>query len=212
MLKITRDGEKTIDNERQFNKELLPRWKQKWLVFKLGLVIRNKMIHFIRLFFITGVFFSIFYYVCLTGERTDVDITPVMRILFMAILFVCHIMLAGIITVGNCSYPNDVLYKLRKKVLTRLDQIDTNIIDTTLDERMEVAKWFAESYDLVGIKKEENSRFYVLFYEKHGDLVKEREKKYNTPITDEIDKQMIDGYIYSISDLLTYNAPCKIEK
>lgn len=39
MLKITRDGEKTIDNERQFNKSLLPRWKQKWLVFKLGLVI-----------------------------------------------------------------------------------------------------------------------------------------------------------------------------
>ena len=38
MLKITRDGEKTIDNERQFNKSLLPRWKQKWLVFKLGLV------------------------------------------------------------------------------------------------------------------------------------------------------------------------------
>ena len=39
MLKITRDGEKTIDNERQFNKSLLSRWKQKWLVFKLGLVI-----------------------------------------------------------------------------------------------------------------------------------------------------------------------------
>lgn len=39
MLKITRDGEKTIDNERPFNKELLPRWKQKWLVFKLGLVV-----------------------------------------------------------------------------------------------------------------------------------------------------------------------------
>lgn len=31
--------EKTIDNERQFNKSLLPRWKQKWLVFKLGLVV-----------------------------------------------------------------------------------------------------------------------------------------------------------------------------
>lgn len=29
MLKVTRDGEKTIDNERQFNKSLLPRWKQK---------------------------------------------------------------------------------------------------------------------------------------------------------------------------------------
>lgn len=28
MLKITRDGEKTIDNERQFNKSLLPRWYQ----------------------------------------------------------------------------------------------------------------------------------------------------------------------------------------
>lgn len=39
MLKITRDGEKTIGNERPFNKSLLPRWKQKWLVFKLGVVI-----------------------------------------------------------------------------------------------------------------------------------------------------------------------------
>lgn len=149
MLKITRDGEKTIDKERQFNKSLLPRWKQKWLVFKLGLVI---------------------YY-----------------------------------------YPN-IFFKLRKKVLTRLDQIDINIIDTTLDERIEIAKWFARQDGLVGITKEENSKFYTLFYEKRGNIVKEHERDYNTPITDEIDKQMIDGYIYSISDLLTYNAPCKVEK
>ena len=151
MLKITRDGEKTIDNERPFNKELLPRWKQKWLVFKLGFVI---------------------------GDGSD-----------------------------------NVFFKLRKKVLTRLDQIDSNIIDTTLDERLKIAQWFAETENLVGIKKEEdNLGQYTLFYNKNGSLDDEVEWEYRTPITDEIDKQMIDGYIYSISDLLTYNAPCKIEK
>ena len=46
MLKITRDGEKTIENERQFNKSLLPRWKQKWLVFKLGFVIVSDIYDF----------------------------------------------------------------------------------------------------------------------------------------------------------------------
>jgi hypothetical protein len=89
MLKITRDGEKTIDNERQFNKSLLPRWKQKWLVFKLGLVI-----------------------------------------------------VSDTYNVSKGQY--DAFFKLRKKVLARLDQIDSNIIDTTLEERLKIAEWFAQ--------------------------------------------------------------------
>lgn len=158
MLKITRDGEKTIDNERQFNKSLLPRWKQKWLVFKLGLVI-----------------------------------------------------VSDTYNVSKGQY--DAFFKLRKKVLTRLDQIDTNIIDTTLDERLKIAEWFAQEKDLVGIKKEkDNFCEYTLFYSNNGSLSEIIKLKYSIPITIEIDKQMIDGYIYSISDLLTYNAPCKIEK
>lgn len=157
MLKITRDGEKTIDNERPFNKSLLPRWKQKWLVFKLGLVIVSEYN------FNEGMY--------------------------------------------------DAFFKLRKKVLTRLDQIDSNIIDTTLDERLKIAKWFAQEENLVGIKKDKNSSIeYTLFYSKNGSLSEITKLKYATPITVEIDKQMIDGYIYSISDLLTYNAPCKVEK
>lgn len=157
MLKITRDGEKTIDNERQFNKELLPRWKQKWLVFKLGLVIVSEYN------FNEGMY--------------------------------------------------NAFFKLRKKVLTRLDQIDFNIIDTTLEERLKIAKWFAQEKDLVGIKKDADNRCeYTLFYNNHGSLNEKTELSYHTPISDEIDKQMIDGYIYSISDLLTYDAPCKIEK
>lgn len=40
---------------------------------------------------------------------------------------------------------DNVFFKLRKKVLTRLDQIDSNIIDTTLDERLKIAQWFAET-------------------------------------------------------------------
>ena len=158
MLKITRDGEKTIDNERQFNKSLLPRWKQKWLVFKLGLVI-----------------------------------------------------VSDTYNVSKGQY--DAFFKLRKKVLTRLDQIDSNIIDTTLEERLKIAKWFAQEKGLVGIKKGNNSSYrYTLFYNKSGSLDKEFKLGFETPITNEIDKQMIDGYIYSISDLLTYNAPCKVDK
>lgn len=158
MLKITRDGEKTIDNERPFNKELLPRWKQKWLVFKLGLVI-----------------------------------------------------VSDTYNVSKGQY--DAFFKLRKKVLTRLDQIDSNIIDTTLEERLKIAEWFAQEKDLVGIKKDKNSSIeYTLFYSNNGSLSEIIKLKYSIPITVEIDKQMIDGYIYSISDLLTYNAPCKVEK
>lgn len=158
MLKITRDGEKTIDNERQFNKSLLPRWKQKWLVFKFGLVI-----------------------------------------------------VSDTYNVSKGQY--DVFFKLRKRVLTRLDQIDSNIIDTTLDERLKIAEWFAQEKDLVGIKKDKNSSIeYTLFYSNNGSLSEIIKLKYSIPITIEIDKQMIDGYIYSISDLLTYNAPCKVEK
>ena len=158
MLKTTRDGEKTIDNESQFNKSLLPRWKQKWLVFKLGLVI-----------------------------------------------------VSDTYNVSKGQY--DAFFKLRKKVLTRLDQIDSNIIDTTLEERLKIAEWFAQEKDLVGIKKDKNSSIeYTLFYSNNGSLSEIIKLKYSIPITVEIDKQMIDGYIYSISDLLTYNAPCKIEK
>lgn len=158
MLKITRDGEKTIDNERQFNKSLLPRWKQKWLVFKLGMVI-----------------------------------------------------VSDTYNVSKGQY--DAFFKLRKKVLTRLDQIDSNIIDTTLDERLKIAEWFAQEKDLVGIKKDKNSSIeYTLFYSNNGSLSEIIKLKYSIPITIEIDKQMIDGYIYSISDLLTYNAPCRVEK
>lgn len=158
MLKITRDGEKTIDNERPFNKSLLPRWKQKWLVFKLGLVI-----------------------------------------------------VSDIYNVSKGQY--DAFFKLRKKVLTRLDQIDSNIIDTTLDGRLKIAEWFAQEKDLVGIKKDKNSSIeYTLFYSNNGSLSEIIKLKYSIPITVEIDKQMIDGYIYSISDLLTYNAPCRVEK
>ena len=157
MLKITRDGEKTIDNERPFNKSLLPRWKQKWLVFKLGLVVVS-----------------------------EYDFNEGMY---------------------------NAFFKLRKKVLTRLDQIDSNIIDTTLDERLKIAKWFAQEENSVGIKKDKNSSIeYTLFYSKNGSFSEITKLKYVTPITPEIDKQMIDGHIYSISDLLTYNAPCKIEK
>ena len=65
----------------------------------------------------------------------------------------------------------DAFFKLRKKVLTRLDQIDSNIIDTTLEERLKIAEWFAQEKDLVGIKKDKNSSIeYTLFYSNNGSL------------------------------------------
>ena len=149
ILKITRDGEKTIDNERPFNKELLPRWKQKWLVFKFGLVI-----------------------------------------------------VSDTYNVSKGQY--DAFFKLRKKVLTRLDQIDSNIIDTTLEERLKIAEWFAQEKDLVGIKKDKNSSIeYTLFYSNNGSLSEIIKLKYSIPITVEIDKQMIDNRFYKISDIIT---------
>lgn len=67
----------------------------------------------------------------------------------------------GLVIVSEYDFNEgmyNAFFKLRKKVLTRLDQIDSNIIDTTLEERLKIAKWFAQEKDLVGIKKDADSR------------------------------------------------------
>lgn len=58
---------------------------------------------------------------------------------------------------------------------------------------------------LVGIRKDSNN-LYTLFYGKSNDINEDEVYLNETPISKEIANQMIEGYAYSISDLLTYNA------
>lgn len=112
---------------------------------------------------------------------------------------------------GTCTKPvfgEKVYSELSKKVLTRLEQLDSSIIDTTLEERTKIAEWFIEEERLVGIRKDSND-LYTLFYRNSGNIDEERIYLciHKIPITTEISNQMIEGYAYSISDLLTHNAP-----
>ena len=115
-------------------------------------------------------------------------------------------MLTYIFVKDGCILYKNTFFKLSKRVSTRLEQLDSSIIDTTLEERTEIAEWFVNENGLVGIRKE-SSNLYTLFYNKHNDIDEDEVYLNETPISREISKQMINGYVYSISDLLTYNAP-----
>ena len=208
MLVITRDGAKIIDKKMKFKEDLLSRRKQEKLIFKYLFRFNSLWPDFFVVFLILLIPTGFAYYSILTSNGGVEGKT----ILCFA-MFVAHLLLTYMFVKDGCVLYKNTFFKLRKKVLTRLDQIDSNIIDTTLDERLKIAEWFAQEKDLVGIKKDKNSSIeYTLFYSNNGSLSEIIKLKYSIPITVEIDKQMIDGYIYSISDLLTYNAPCKIEK
>ena len=122
------------------------------------------------------------------------------------VMFVMHLMLTYIFVKDGCILYKNTFFKLSKRVSTRLEQLDSSIIDTTLEERTEIAEWFVNENGLVGIRKE-SSNLYTLFYNKHNDIDEDEVYLNETPISREISKQMINGYVYSISDLLTYNAP-----
>lgn len=119
-----------------------------------------------------------------------------------------HIVITGMFVTNDCASCENTVYKLSKRVLTRLEQLDSSIIDTTLEERTKIAEWFIEEDRLVGIRKDSNDS-YTLFYRNSGNIDEERIYLciHKIPITTEISNQMIKGYAYSISDLLTYNAP-----
>lgn len=95
---------------------------------------------------------------------------------------------------------------MSKRVLTRREQIDSSIIDTTLEERTKIAEWFIESKNLIGIRKDKDDLYTLFYYNKSNDIKEESTSLYESLISSEISKQMITGYVYSISDLLTYNA------
>lgn len=201
MLRITRDGEKIIDKKMKFKEDLLSRRKQEKLIFKYLFRLDVYWSRFLIVFLIVGFPASYLYYHLLID---DMDVA--LRIFLFVLMFLLHFMITGMCT--KPVFGEKVYSELSKKVLTRLEQLDSSIIDTTLEERTKIAEWFIEEEKLVGIRKDSNDS-YTLFYRNSGNI--NEEKIYlcihKVPITTEISNQMIDGYAYSISDLLTHNAP-----
>lgn len=201
MLRITRDGEKIIDKKMKFKEDLLSRRKQEKLIFKYLFRLDVYWSRFLIVFLIVGFPASYLYYHLLID---DMDVAS--RIVLFVIIFLLHFMIAGMCTKPVCG--EKVYSELSKKVLTRLEQLDSSIIDTTLEERTEIAEWFIEEEKLIGIRKDSNDS-YTLFYRNSGNINEEKICLciHKIPITTEISNQMIKGYAYSISDLLTHNAP-----
>lgn len=200
MLRITRDGAKMIDKKMKFKEDLLSRRKQEKLIFKylfrFDLLWPDFLVVFLILLIPTG-----FAYYSILTSNSGVEGKTVLCF----VMFVMHLMLTYMFVKDGCISYKNTFFKLSKRVLTRLEQLDSSIIDTTLEERTKIAEWFVNENGLVGIRKE-SSNLYTLFYNKHNDIDEDEVYLNETSISKEIAKQMIEGYAYSISDLLTYNA------
>lgn len=202
MLVITRDGAKIIDKKMKFKEDLLSRRKQEKLIFKYLFRFNSLWPDFLVVFLILLIPTGFVYYSILSSNG-GVECKTVLCFA----MFVTHLLLTYIFVKDGCVLYKNTFFKLSKRVLTRLEQIDSSIIDTTLEERTEIAEWFIEEERLVGIRKDSNDS-YTLFYRNSGNIDEERVYLciHKIPITTEISNQMIKGYVYSISDLLTYNA------
>lgn len=203
MLRITRDGEKIIDKKMKFKEDLLSRRKQEKLIFKYLFRFNSLWPDFFVVFLILLIPTGFAYYSILTSNGGAEG-----KIVLCFAMFVAHLLLTYMFVKDGCVLYKNTFFKLSKQVLTRLEQLDSSIIDTTLEERTKIAEWFIEEEKLVGIRKDSNDS-YTLFYRNSGNI--NEEKIYlcihKIPITTEISNQMIEGYAYSISDLLTHNAP-----
>ena len=186
----------------KFKEDLLSRRKQEKLIFKYLFRFNSLWPDFLVVFLILLIPTGFVYYSILSSNGGVEGKT----VLCFA-MFVTHLLLTYIFVKDGCVLYKNTFFKLSKRVLTRLEQIDSSIIDTTLEERTEIAKWFIEEERLVGIRKDSNDS-YTLFYRNSGNIDEERVYLciHKIPITTEISNQMIKGYVYSISDLLTYNA------
>lgn len=202
MLVITRDGAKIIDKKMKFKEDLLSRRKQEKLIFKYLFRFDPLYLNFLVVFLILCIPTSFAYYSILTSNGETGS-----KIVLCFFMFIMHIVITGMFVTNDCASCENTVYKLSKRVLTRLEQLDSSIIDTTLEERTKIAEWFIEEERLVGIRKDSNDS-YTLFYRNSGNINEERTYLciHKIPITTEISNQMIEGYVYSISDLLTYNA------
>lgn len=200
MLRITRDGAKMIDKKMKFKEDLPSRRKQEKLVFKYLFRFNSLWPDFLVVFLVLLIPTSFAYYSILTSNGGVEGKT-----ILCFVMFVMHLMLTYIFVKDGCILYKNTFFKLSKRVSTRQEQLDSSIIDTTLEESTKVAEWFVNENGLVGIRKE-SSNLYTLFYNKHNDMDEDEVYLNETPISKEIANQMIEGYAYSISDLLTYNA------
>lgn len=200
MLRITRDGAKIIDKKMKFKEDLLSRRKQEKLIFKYLFRFNSLWPDFLVVFLMLLIPTSFAYYSILTSN-SGVEGKTVLCF----IMFVMHLMLTYMFVKDGCILYKNTFFKLSKRVSTRLEQLDSSIIDTTLEERTKIAEWFVKESKLVGIRKDSNN-LYILFYGKSNNIDEEKVYLNETPISKEIANQMIEGYVYSISDLLTYNA------
>ena len=202
MLRITRDGAKMIDKKMEFKEDLLSRRKQEKLIFKYLFRFDTLLLNFFLVFLVLGVPMGFGYYCILASDSGIAG-----KLVLCFFMFVLHFFVTVMFVNTDCDSCENTIFKLSKRVLTRLEQIDSSIIDTTLEERTEIAEWFIEEERLVGIRKDSNDS-YTLFYRNSGNIDEERVylRIHKIPITTEISNQMIKGYVYSISDLLTYNA------
>lgn len=202
MLRITRDGAKMIDKKMEFKEDLLSRRKQEKLIFKYLFRFNSYGLNFFVVFLVLCIPTSFMYYSILTSDGETAS-----KIVLCFFMFLLHLVVTCVFICGDCDTCEQTIFKLSKRVLTRQEQIDSSIIDTTLEERTEIAEWFIEEKRLVGIRKDSNDS-YTLFYNKSNNIDEERVYMciHKIPITTEIANQMIEGYVYSISDLVTYNA------
>lgn len=202
MLRITRDGTKIIDKKMKFKEDLLSRRKQEKLIFKYLFRFNSLWPDFLIVFLILLIPIGFAYYSILTSNGGVEGKT-----MLCFVMFIMHLMLTYMFVKDGCILYKNTFFKLSKRVSTRQEQLDSSIIDTTLEERTEIAEWFIEEERLVGIRKDSNDS-YTLFYRNSGNIDEERIYLciHKIPITTEISNQMIKEYVYSISDLLTYNA------
>ena len=201
MLRITRDGAKIIDKKMKFKEDLLSIRKQERLIFKYLFRFNTLLLNFLLIFLILGIPMGFGYYRILASDSGIAG-----KLVLCFFMFVLHFLVTVMFVNTDCESCENAIFELSKRVLTRLEQLDSSIIDTTLEERTKIAEWFVNENGLVGIRKE-SSNLYTLFYNKHNDIDEDEVYLNETPITTEISNQMIEGYAYSISDLLTHNAP-----
>ena len=201
MLRITRDGAKIIDKKMKFKEDLLSRRKQEKLIFKYLFRFNSLWPDFLIVFLVLLIPTSFAYYSILTSNSGVEGKT-----ILCFVMFVMHLMLTYIFVKDGCILYKNTFFKLSKRVSTRQEQLDSSIIDTTLEERTKIAEWFVNENRLVGIRKDSNN-LYTLFYGKSNDINEESVYLNETPVSKEIAKQMIEGYVYPISALLTYDAP-----
>ena len=130
MLVITRDGAKIIDKKMKFKEDLLSRRKQEKLIFKYLFRFDPWYLNFLVVFLILCIPTSFAYYSILTSNGETGS-----KIVLCFFMFIMHIVITGMFVTNDCASCENTVYKLSKRVLTRLEQLDSSIIDTTLEER-----------------------------------------------------------------------------